>query len=183
MHALSEGSTENYCLCGYRSRVLSMRGLEVDMVEAARGLLEGERDYIANAANLSALLFQTLRGVNWAGFYFMREGRLVLGPFQGKPACTSIELGDGVCGAAAQSRQTVVVDDVKRFPKHITCDPESKSEIVVPLIVEGQVVGVLDVDSHLPSRFDDRDRSALEAVVKLYLGASDFAPPLITSRR
>ena len=182
MHALSEGSRENYCLCGYRARVLSMRGLEVDMLEAARGLLEGERDYIANAANLTALLFQTLSGVNWVGFYFMRDGRLVLGPFQGKPACSSIELGDGVCGSAAQSRQTIVVDDVKRFAKHIACDPDSKSEIVVPLLAEGQVVGVLDVDSHLHARFDDRDRSALEAVAKLYLGACDLAPPLVTSR-
>ncbi len=182
MYALSQSSTENYCLCGYNARVLSMRGLEVDLIEAARGLLEGERDYIANAANLTALLFQTLRGVNWVGFYFMREGRLVLGPFQGKPACTSIELGDGVCGSAAQARQTIVVDDVKRFPKHIACDPESKSEIVVPLLTDGRVIGVLDVDSHQAARFDDRDRSALEAVARLYLGACDLLPALATGR-
>jgi L-methionine (R)-S-oxide reductase len=184
MYAFFGSSTDNYCLCAYRARALSMPGLEVDwMLEQARGLLEGERDYIANAANLTALLFQTLRGVNWVGFYFMRENRLVLGPFQGKPACTSIELGNGVCGTAAQDRQTIVVNDVKHFPKHITCDPESKSEIVVPLVAGGRVVGVLDLDSPLYARFDDRDRSKLEAIVKLYLGASDVAPLEATGRR
>src|SRR6202158_5173342 len=112
-----------------------------------RSLLKGESDFIAKAANFSALLYNSLPDLNWAGFYWMKEGELVLGPFQGKPACVRIALGQGVCGTAARDRRTVVVPDVDKFPGHIACDSASKSEVVVPIVRDGEVIGVLDVDS------------------------------------
>jgi len=138
----------------------------------ARGLFEGERDAIANAANLASLLFYGLDDLNWAGFYFLKGDVLVLGPFQGKPACVRIEMGKGVCGTAAATRETLVVADVHEFPGHIACDVASNSEIVVPLIRDGRVIGVLDIDSPQRNRFDDEDRAGLEALAALWLAAS-----------
>ena len=135
------------------------------------GLLTGERDHIANAANMSALLYHTLPGVNWVGFYFLKEGELVVGPFQGKPACVRIAMGRGVCGTAAQARHSVVVPDVHAFPGHIACDDASRSELVVPLIAGDDVVGVLDLDSPSAGRFDDDDRAGCEQLAAIYLAA------------
>lgn len=146
-----------------------------ELARQARGLLEGERDLIANAANVAALIWQIVPELNWAGFYFMKDGELVLGPFQGKPACVRIVVGKGVCGTAAARRETVVVKDVHAFPGHIACDSASNSEIVVPLIVDGLVHGVLDIDSPVLARFDDEDRRGFETLVRIFVGASDFA--------
>lgn len=140
----------------------------------ARGLFEGERDAIANAANLAALIFGGLDDLNWSGFYFLKGRELVLGPFQGKPACVRIELGKGVCGTAAERRQTVIVKDVEEFPGHIACDAASRSEIVVPLVKNGELIGVLDLDAPVVARFDDADRSGLETLAGLWLQASDI---------
>jgi L-methionine (R)-S-oxide reductase len=126
-----------------------------------------------NAANLAALLFHSLPDVNWAGFYWMKSGELVLGPFQGKPACVRIALGRGVCGTAARDRRTVVVPDVDKFPGHIACDSASRSEVVVPMIHAGRVIGVLDVDSPLAGRFSEDDARTLELVMEVFLAASD----------
>jgi L-methionine (R)-S-oxide reductase len=137
------------------------------------GLLIGEeRDFVANMANMAALLFHQLPDLNWAGFYLMKDGELVLGPFQGKPACIRIPLGRGVCGTAAAARQTQVVADVHAFPGHIACDADSRSEIVVPLIHDGALIGVLDLDSPKPGRFDADDRAGLEAAAAILLAAS-----------
>jgi GAF domain-containing protein len=143
------------------------------LVEQSRALLEGERDAIANAANLASLIFHTLPGLNWAGFYFLRGGELVLGPFQGKPACVRIALGKGVCGTSAQERRTVVVPDVDAFPGHIACDPASRSEVVVPLVRGSAVLGVLDVDSPIPGRFGEEEARALERVAAAWVEASE----------
>jgi len=139
----------------------------------ALGLLSGHRDRIANAANLSALLFMTLPDVNWAGFYFLQGDQLLLGPFQGKPACVSIPLGKGVCGTAAVSRKTQRVADVHSFPGHIACDVDSCAEIVVPLIKNDQLIGVLDIDSPLPNRFDAGDQRMIEDIARIYLESID----------
>ena len=139
----------------------------------AQGLFDGERDAIANAANLSALLFTGLDRLNWAGFYFLKGPGLVLGPFQGRPACVRIALGRGVCGTAAQKRETVIVPDVEEFPGHIACDAASRSELVVPLLAQGRLVGVLDLDSPDRARFDDADASGIEALAALWTTASD----------
>lgn len=140
----------------------------------AGALFAGERDAGANAANLAALLFHGLPGLNWAGFYWMKDGGLVLGPFQGKTACVRIALGRGVCGTAAQERRTIVVPDVHAFPGHIACDSASLSEVVVPLLHEGRVLGVLDLDSPLAGHFDDEDARALERLVAAFLAATDL---------
>ena len=132
--------------------------------------MEGEPDLIANAANVAALLFTRLPRVNWAGFYLLGDGELVLGPFGGQPACTRIPLGRGVCGTAAVRRETVVVPDVHEFPGHIACDAASRSEIVVPLLRDGELLGVLDVDSPEVARFDEEDRVFLEQVARLVVG-------------
>ena len=141
------------------------------LVQQARALLSGQRDRIANAANLAALLFMELKGVNWAGFYFLRGSQLVLGPFQGKPACVTIPLGKGVCGTAAATRSSQRVADVHAFEGHIACDADSRSEIVIPLVLGDEVIGVLDIDSPLPGRFDARDQVVLEEIAKLYLAS------------
>ena len=138
------------------------------------GLLAGERDGIANCANLAALIYHALPDLNWAGFYFSRGAELVLGPFQGKVACVRIELGRGVCGTAAQRRETLIVPDVHAFPGHIACDAASRSEIVVPLIRPGRVLGVLDLDSPIESRFDRDDANGLEALAERLLRGSDL---------
>lgn len=146
-------------------------GRYAELVEQARGLLAGERDRIANAANFSALVYQGLPDLNWAGFYFYDGAELVVGPFQGKPACVRIALDRGVCGAAASQRRTQVVPDVHAFPGHIACDAASRSEIVVPLVRDGQLIGVWDVDSPLPGRFDEEDRAGMEALCEVFLAS------------
>jgi L-methionine (R)-S-oxide reductase len=140
----------------------------------ARGLFEGERDWLANAANLAALIYGGLDHLNWSGFYLLKNGELVLGPFQGKPACVRIAMGKGVCGTAAEKRETLVVPDVEEFPGHIACDVASRSEIVVPLIKSGKLIGVLDLDAPIPNRFDEDDREGLEKLAQLWLDASDL---------
>jgi L-methionine (R)-S-oxide reductase len=151
------------------SKAEQYRGLR----EQARALLAGERDPIANAANLASLIWHTLPDLNWAGFYLLRGGELVLGPFQGKPACVRIALGKGVCGTAAQQRRTVVVADVHAFPGHIACDSASNAEIVVPLVKGDELLGVLDLDSPRANRFDDADRAGLEPLAALWVEGSD----------
>jgi L-methionine (R)-S-oxide reductase len=136
------------------------------------GLLAGESDPIANAANTAALIFDALPEVSWAGFYFLRGGELIVGPFQGKPACVRMALGRGVCGTAAAKRTTLIVPDVNAFPGHIACDAASQSEIVVPLIAAGRVAGVLDLDSPRISRFDEVDARGLERLAALFVEAS-----------
>ena len=141
-----------------------------ELAVQARALLAGERDRIANAANFAALVFNALPDLNWAGFYFFDGQELVVGPFQGQPACVRIPLDRGVCGAAARSGETQRVDDVEAFPGHIACDAASRSEIVVPLVAaDGTLLGVFDVDSPLPSRFDDDDRQGMEALCQVWL--------------
>lgn len=137
-----------------------------------RSLLEGERDFIANAANFSSLLYHSLPDLNWAGFYLQKDGELVLGAFQGQPACVRIALGKGVCGTAAEQRQTILVDNVHDFPGHIACDSASNSEIVVPLIKDGQLIGVLDLDSPSLARFDDEDARGLNELVKIFIDSN-----------
>lgn len=132
--------------------------------DALEALIGDERDAIANLANASALIWQALPAINWAGFYLEKDGQLVLGPFQGKPACIRIAIGKGVCGTAASRRETVLVADVHAFPGHIVCDEASRSEIVVPLVARGKLIGVLDVDAPEVGRFDAEDRAGLEAV-------------------
>jgi GAF domain-containing protein len=142
-----------------------------DLLSALSGLFAGERDAVANAANASAAIWQYVPRLNWAGFYFLRDGELVVGPFQGKPACVRIGLHQGVCGAAASRRQTIVVDDVHEFPGHIACDADSRSEIVVPLLRGGALLGVLDIDSPEPGRFSQDDREGMEAVAAAWVAA------------
>jgi GAF domain-containing protein len=138
------------------------------------GLLAGERDGLANCANMAALLYEALPDLNWAGFYFLRGRELVLGAFQGRVACVRIALGRGVCGTAAQRRETVIVEDVHAFPGHIACDSASRSEIVVPLIRQGQLLGVLDLDSPHVGRFDQEDGRGLGELVDVLLQSSDL---------
>ena len=142
-----------------------------DLIETLGALLAGEHDLVANAANTAALLFHTLDQVNWAGFYFLQGQELVLGPFQGRVACVRIPLGHGVCGTAAARRETVVVPDVHLFPGHIACDAASRSEIVVPLIRDGVLLGVLDIDSPVPDRFSARDQALCEAAASVLVGS------------
>lgn len=145
-----------------------------ELVRQTRGLLHGERDLVANAANVAALIWQTVPDLNWSGFYFLKGGELVLGPFQGKPACVRIAVGKGVCGTAVSRRETVLVEDVHAFPGHIACDSASNSELVVPLIKGGKLYGVLDLDSPVFSRFDDADRRAFEELVRVFVEGTDF---------
>ena len=138
------------------------------------GLLASERDPWANSANAAALLFASLPGLNWAGFYFLRGGELVVGPFQGKPACIRIALGRGVCGAAAAARRTLVVPDVHTFADHIACDSASNSEVVVPIVAADRLVGVLDLDSPALARFDEADATGLERVAGMIAAGCDW---------
>jgi L-methionine (R)-S-oxide reductase len=140
-----------------------------DLAEQLAALFAGEADRIANAANMAALIYHGLPDLNWTGFYFRRGQELVLGPFQGKPACVRIPLGKGVCGTAASRAATVLVADVHNFPGHIACDPASRSELVVPLIEADAVSGVLDLDSPLLARFDERDRAGWERLAALFV--------------
>ena len=139
------------------------------LLDQARALVHGEPDRIANAANLSALLFNALPDLNWAGFYFFDGRELVVGPFQGLPACVRIPLDKGVCGAAASTRQTQRIQDVDAFPGHIACDSASRSELVVPLVHGGVLVGVLDLDSPRTGRFDADDQAGIEAIARVFL--------------
>ena len=145
-----------------------------ELNEQFTALLAGELDGLANAANLTALLFQALPRINWVGFYFLRGDDLVLGPFQGKVACVRIAMGRGVCGTSAQRRETVIVPDVHAFPGHIACDSASRSEIVVPLLHEGRLLGVFDLDSPEPARFDSGDADGLNSLISQLLHKSDW---------
>jgi L-methionine (R)-S-oxide reductase len=146
----------------------SKTDLYAQLIEAADAVTAGEPDAIANMANLSALLFEALPDLNWAGFYRNVGGELVLGPFQGKAACIRIPFGKGVCGAAAASREVQLVEDVHSFPGHIACDAASRSELVVPIVHEGELIGVLDLDSPSPARFDEADaRGCSEMIQRL----------------
>jgi len=137
-------------------------------------LFEGERDFIANAAQFSAFVYQTLAHLNWAGFYLFKAGELVLGPFQGKVACVRIPLGKGVCGNAAAKRETIVVADVHAFPGHIACDAASNSEIVLPLLKDDRLIGVFDIDSPHTDRFSADDKAGLERLVAIFLEKTDI---------
>ncbi len=137
------------------------------LIAQIRALTEGIPHPTANLANTAAAIWQGMENINWAGFYLMEQGKLILGPFQGKPACIEISVGKGVCGTAAEQKQTILVEDVHQFPGHIACDSASNSEIVVPIIKNGQVVGVLDIDSPYFARFTDMDRRGLEEIVRV----------------
>lgn len=143
------------------------------LVEQARALLAGERDRVANAANLSALVYHALPALNWVGFYFFDGAELVVGPFQGLPACVRIAIGRGVCGTAAATRQTQLVNDVEAFPGHIACDSASRSEVVVPLFKGERLIGVFDIDSPVLDRFDSDDQQGLEALAQVFLDSID----------
>ncbi|HZO21000.1 MAG TPA: GAF domain-containing protein [Steroidobacteraceae bacterium] len=161
---------------GKRYNFHDKAGDYAQLASELEGLLQGEPDLIANAANTSALLFEALPDLNWVGFYFLRgaatRSELVVGPFQGKPACVRIPLGKGVCGSAAAKRSTIVVPDVNEFPGHIACDAASRSEIVIPLIKESTLLGVLDLDSAKLARFDEADRQGLERLAAVFVAAS-----------
>ncbi len=146
-----------------------------DLLQLAEGAFDGERDPWANAANAAALVFGCLPDLNWAGFYFLRGGGLVVGPFQGRVACVRIPLGEGVCGTAAARRETLIVADVHAFPGHIACDAASNSEIVVPLVDNGRLIGVLDLDSPRLNRFGAADATLLEGLARKLVTASDWS--------
>ena len=145
------------------------------LAEELAALLAGERDWIANSANTAALLYERLADVNWVGFYFRQGDDLVLGPFQGRPACVRIAMGRGVCGTAAERLETIVVPDVHKFPGHIACDSASNSEVVVPIVDNDRLIGVLDIDSPVAGRFSETDAAGLERVVAVYLAATTFS--------
>ena len=156
-----------------KSETVSKSELYANLQSQLRSLFEDERDFIANAANLASLLYHSLPDLNWAGFYLRKGEELVLGPFQGKPACVRIPIGKGVCGTAAQQRQTILVDNVHDFPGHIACDSASNSEVVVPLVKDERLLGVLDLDSPLFARFDDDDARGLNELAEVFIAMSD----------
>jgi L-methionine (R)-S-oxide reductase len=156
-----------------KPETVSKAELYANLQSQLRSLLDGERDFIANAANLCALLYHSLPDLNWAGFYLYKGNELLLGPFQGKPACVRIAMGKGVCGTAAAQRQTILVDNVHEFPGHIACDSASNSEIVVPLIKHEHLLGVLDLDSPSVARFDDQDAEGLNELAQIFITMSD----------
>lgn len=147
--------------------------LHEGLIDRAVALLAGQQDLIANAANLSSLLFHALDDVNWVGFYFLKEGALMVGPFQGRPACVSIPIGKGVCGKAAETLTVQRVADVHAFEGHIACDLASRSEIVLPLVKGGELIGVLDLDSPLKNRFSEEDQHLLEEMVEVFIRSLD----------
>jgi L-methionine (R)-S-oxide reductase len=160
---------------------MSKPELYASLANQLRSLLDDEQDFIANAANLSSLIYHSLPDVNWAGFYIYKNDQLVLGPFQGRPACVRIAIGSGVCGTAARQQQTIIVDNVHDFPGHIACDPASNSEIVVPVIKDDKLIGVLDLDSPSTARFDDNDAAGLNALVDIFVESiEDMEDPQIT---
>jgi len=140
-----------------------------ELVQHAKGLMSGQAHRIANAANLSALIFNRLERVNWAGLYFLEGDTLIVGPFQGQPACVRIEMGQGVCGTAVATRTTQRIADVHAFEGHIACDPVSRSELVVPLVLHDQIIGVLDIDSPEIDRFTRQDQTGIEALARVYV--------------
>ena len=144
-----------------------------DLAAQLTGLLGDERDRIANAANMSAFLFMSVPDLNWAGFYFMQDGELVVGPFQGKPACVRIAVGAGVCGTAVAQRRSILVEDVHAFPGHIACDAGSESELVVPLVKDSAIIGVVDLDSPRLAHFDAEDQAGMEKLAAIFVAASD----------
>jgi len=144
-----------------------------NLAAQATALLAGQRDLVANAANLSALLYHALDEVNWVGFYFLKGGELIVGPFQGKPACVTIPLGKGVCGTAAATGAVQRIADVHAFNGHIACDPASRSELVLPLIRDGELLGVLDLDSPVKNRFDEKDELLLRKIADIFLQSID----------
>jgi len=154
-----------------QQRATSKHELYDQLASQLSSLLAGERDLISNAANFASLIFHSLPDLNWAGFYFLKNGELVLGPFQGKPACVRIKMGQGVCGAGAAKCETLIVPNVHEFPGHIACDSASNSEIVVPLMKDSRLIGVLDLDSPAPSRFDQDDAAGLETLVRILLAS------------
>jgi GAF domain-containing protein len=154
-----------------KMRAQEKQTLYGDLAAQLTGLLEGESDPIANAANTAALIYHGLPGLNWAGFYYRRGDELLLGPFQGKPACVRIPWGKGVCGTAGARRRSVVVPDVHAFPGHIACDPNSRSELVVPLLQAGELLGVIDLDSPRPARFDEDDRIGVERLAAILIAS------------
>ncbi|MGH8133545.1 MAG: GAF domain-containing protein [Steroidobacteraceae bacterium] len=165
----------------YTARAYDFHDKDADyarLTEELAALLAGEGDLIASAANTAALIFAALPELNWAGFYFLKGGELVVGPFQGKPACVRIALGHGVCGTAAARRQTLIVPDVAAFPGHIACDADSRSEIVVPLIAAQRLFGVLDLDSPRAGRFDQADARGLESLARQFVLATAEASRL-----
>jgi GAF domain-containing protein len=153
------------------AQITSKTDLYDQLAAQLSSLLAGERDLIANAANFSSLVFHSLPDLNWAGFYFEKDGELVLGPFQGQPACVRIKIGQGVCGAGAAKCETVIVPNVHEFPGHIACDSASNSEIVVPLMKGARLIGVLDLDSPIASRFDQEDARGLESLAGILLAS------------
>ena len=155
-----------------KSETVSKTELYANLQLQLHSLLEGEHDFIANAANFSSLLYHSLPDLNWAGLYLHKAGELVLGPFQGQPACVRIAIGKGVCGTAAEQRQTILVDNVHEFPGHIACDSASNSEIVVPLIAHDELLGVLDLDSPSLARFDDEDARGLNELAEIFIQGS-----------
>lgn len=154
------------------SQVTSKHELYDQLASQLSSLLAGERDLVANAANFSSLIFHALPDLNWAGFYFAKDDELVLGPFQGQPACVRIRVGQGVCGAGASKCETVIVPNVHEFPGHIACDSASNSEIVVPLMKDSKLIGVLDLDSPLIGRFDADDADGLERLAGILIDVS-----------
>ena len=144
------------------------------LAEQLQGLLAGEPDMIANAANTSALMFQMMPDLNWAGFYFMKGNELILGPFQGKPACVRIAVGRGVCGTAIEQGASILVEDVHAFPGHIACDAASRSELVIPIRNGNEIVGVIDLDSPIASRFDRDDQAGIERLAAIFAAATSF---------
>ena len=166
-----------------KPEIIGKAELYANLQSQLQNLLEGETDFIANAANFSSLLYHSLPDVNWVGFYLLKGDELVLGPFQGKPACVRIAIGKGVCGVAAEQRQTILVDNVHEFPGHIACDSASSSEIVVPLVVDEQLIGVLDLDSPSLGRFDDDDASGLNQLTSVFLECADVSTPARLPRR
>src|SRR5436190_24234473 len=157
-----------------RSETTAKRALYDQLAAQLSSLLAGERDLIANAANFSSLIFHALPDLNWAGFYFEKDGELVLGPFQGKPACVRIKVGQGVCGAGAAQCETIIVANVHEFPGHIACDRASNSEIGVPLVKGSRLIGVLDLDSPVRSRFDQEDARAVDGLVRILLSSVNY---------
>ena len=154
------------------TRILSQQPAPADYDQVSQqlaALISGEKDRVANLANCAALLWQGMPAINWAGFYLLKRNTLVLGPFQGKPACTRIEIGRGVCGLAAQMLKAVIVGNVHEFPGHIACDLNSRSEIVLPLIIDGKLIGLLDIDSPDVDRFDHVDQQGLERIVQVLI--------------
>lgn len=145
-----------------------------EMNQAFKALIEVEDDWLANMANSSAVIFQFMDDINWAGFYIWKKDQLILGPFQGETACVRIDEGSGVCGTAFAQRETIIVEDVNKFPGHIACDPRSKSEIVLPIIVGGKVIAVLDIDSPTKARFDELDQKYLEEFINILTDQSNF---------